>query len=357
MKAVTIYDIAREANVSVATVSRVLNHTAPVKKETRDKVVALIEKYQFQPNALARSLSKKSTGMIGVIIPDITNPFFPALLAGLEHEARSKGYTMFLCDTVSTQGEAAAQYERESAYLNALLEKQIDGMIWIGGRVNLARPAEALVREAVEVSKRIPLLFVNGHLPGTGIQRVYVDEKEGAALAAQYLIDAGHRRIAFAGGFAHLSNTRQRIQGFAEVMRANHIQLRKEWIVDGGFSVESGKQFLERLLGLADRPTAVLCANDLVAVGMLKAASKAGIRVPDELSLIGFDDIPYASDCIPELTTVSLKGSEVGRLAAEKLCSMIAANKTGKSVRVRPELIVRESVALLKQSSAARHGT
>lgn len=351
MKAVTIYDIAREANVSVATVSRVLNNTAPVKKETRDKVVALIRKHQFQPNALARSLSKKSTGMIGVIIPDMTNPFFPALLAGLEQEARSQGYTMFLCDTVSTLGTGSEQYERESDYVSLLLEKQIDGMIWIGGRVNLAKPAEHLVREAVEVSKRVPLLLVNGCMPGTGIQRVYVDEQEGASLAAQYLIDAGHRHIAFAGGYTQLSNTRQRRQGFARTMRANHIAIRKEWMLDGGFNVESGKQFLHHLLALSERPTAVLCANDLVAVGMLKAASKAGIRVPEELSLVGFDDIPYASDCIPELTTISLKGNEVGRLAAKRLCDMIAGAKSSKSMKVLPELVVRESVSRISQVS------
>lgn len=305
----------------------------------------LITKHQFQPNALARSLFKKETGMIGVILPDITNPFFPEVLAGLDQEARSKGYTFFLCDTVSTNGDSEEQYVRESQYLNILIEKQVDGIIMIGGRINLAKPGKELVSEVVEVSKRVPLLLINGNMPGEGLNRVYTDEKEGAELATQHLIDLGHRDIAFVGGFRHMSNTIQRIQGFVKTMEKNGLQVRKEWILDGGFSVDSGKAFLNQLLGLSDRPTAVFCANDLVAIGVMKAASKAGLRVPQDLSLVGFDDIPYASNSIPELTTISLKCYDAGRSAAEMLHQMIMKNKVSKSTKLRPELIVRESTA------------
>ncbi|WP_028608840.1 LacI family DNA-binding transcriptional regulator [Paenibacillus harenae] len=345
MKPVTVYDIAREANVSVATVSRVINNTAPVKKSTREKVLELIQKYQFQPNALARSLFKKETGMIGVILPDITNPFFPEVLAGLDQEARSKGYTFFLCDTVSTNGNSYEQYVRESQYLNILIEKQADGIIMIGGRINLARPGSDLVNEVVEAGKRVPLLLINGNLPGEGLTRIYADEREGAELATQHLIDLGHRNIAFVGGFRKMSNTLQRIQGFVRTMEKNGLQARKEWVLDGGFSVETGKSFLNRLLDLPERPTAIFCANDLVAIGVMKAANKAGLQVPQDLSLVGFDDIPYASNSIPELTTVSLKCYDVGRGAAELLHQMITKNKVGKNTKIRPELIVRESTA------------
>lgn len=305
----------------------------------------LITKHQFQPNALARSLFKKETGMIGVILPDITNPFFPEVLAGLDQEARSKGYTFFLCDTVSTNDDSEEQYVRESQYLNILVEKQVDGIIMIGGRINLARPSKEMVNEVVEVSKRVPLLLINGNMPGEALNRVYTDEKEGAELATQHLIDLGHRNIAFVGGYRRMSNTIQRIQGFVKTMEKNGLQTRKEWILDGGFSVESGKAFLNQLLGLPERPTAVFCANDLVAIGMMKAASKAGIRVPQDLSLIGFDDIPYASNSIPELTTVSLKCYDAGRSAAVMLHQMITKNKVSKKTKLRPELIVRESTA------------
>ncbi|RCW48465.1 LacI family transcriptional regulator [Paenibacillus prosopidis] len=327
--------------------SRVLNNTAPVKKSTRDRITELINKYQFQPNALARSLFKKETGMIGVILPDITNPFFPEVLSGLDQEARNKGYTFFLCDTVSTNtnGDSGEQYVRESEYLNILVEKQVDGIIMLGGRINLAKPSAELVNEVVEVCKRVPVLLINGNLPGEGMNRVYADEKVGAELATQHLIDLGHRDIAFVGGYRHMSNTLQRIQSFVKTMEKNGLKVRKEWMLDGGFSVESGKAFLNILLGLPERPTAVFCANDLVAIGVMKAANKAGLRVPHDLSLVGFDDIPYASNSIPELTTVSLKCYDVGRNAADLLHQMITKNKVSRNTKVRPELIVRESTA------------
>lgn len=305
----------------------------------------LIAKHQFQPNAIARSLFKKETGMIGVILPDITNPFFPEVLSGLDQEARSKGYTFFLCDTVSTNGDSAEQYVRESQYLSILMEKQVDGIVMIGGRINLAKPSKDLVSEVVEASKRVPLLLINGNLPGEGMTRVYADELEGAELATQHLIDLGHTDIAFVGGYKNMSNTIQRTRGFVKTMEKNGVQTRKEWIRDGGFSVEAGKKLMHQLLELPERPTAIFCANDLVAIGVMKVAHKAGLRVPQDLSLIGFDDIPYASNSIPELTTISLKCYEVGRNAAELLHQMITKNKVNKSTKLRPELVVRESTA------------
>ncbi|MCK9860729.1 LacI family DNA-binding transcriptional regulator [Paenibacillus sp. ATY16] len=345
MKPVTVYDIAKEANVSVATVSRVLNNTAPVKKSTRDRIVELMNKYQFQPNALARSLSKKETGMIGIILPDITNPFFPSVLAGFEQEARNKGYTFFLCDTVSTNGDSKEQYERESQYLSLLMEKQVDGIVMIGGRINLAKPSEAMVNEVVDISKRVPTLLINGHLPGQNIHSVCVDEREGAELATQHLIDLGHRDIAFAGGYQSMANTLQRVQGFVKTMQKNGLKVRKEWLLDGGFTVEKGKLFMNYLLSLPERPTAVFCANDLIAIGALKAAYNAGLRVPEDLSLVGFDDVPYASNSIPELTTVSLKCYDIGKYAAEQLHKMIAKSKVSRRTKLRPELVIRESTA------------
>lgn len=350
MKRITVYDIAKEAKVSVATVSRVINNTAPVRQTTKDRILALIEKHQFQPNALARSLFKKETGMLGVIIPDITNPFFPTLLAGLDKQARRHGYTIFLCDTVSTEGDYEEQYKRESEYLNLLMEKRVDGIVWIGGRINLAQPNEALVKEIVAVSKQVPLLLVNGEVPGADVQRVYVNEKEGAKLATQYLIHLGHRDIAFVGGYCYMSNTLQRQQGFHQAMRDNGLQPREEWMLNGDFSVESGKQYFNRLLSLSELPTAIFCANDLIAIGVMKAAYKAGIRVPEDLSLVGFDDIPYATNSIPELTSVSLKCYEVGRIAADQICGMMNGGQVSKSIMVQPELAIRESAAPLLRS-------
>ncbi|WP_059040517.1 LacI family DNA-binding transcriptional regulator [Paenibacillus rubinfantis] len=347
MKPITVYDIAKEANVSVATVSRVLNNTAPVKKETRERINELISKYQFQPNALARSLSKKETGMIGIILPDITNPFFPEVLSGFDLEARKRGYTYFLCDTVSASVDSAEQYVRESQYLNALAEKQVDGIVMMGGRVDLAKPDTQLIEEVVEIGKRLPVLLVNGRLSKSGLNRVAVDERHGAELAAQHLIELGHRDIAIVGGYHQMSNTQQRTSAFMKKMEQTGHKVRKEWVIHGGFSVASGTGFMNQLLQLPQRPTAIFCLNDLVAIGVLKAAVRAGLRVPEDLSIIGYDDIPFASNSIPELTTVSLRTQELGRTAGEVLHQMITRTKVNKTTLLKPELVIRESTAAL----------
>ncbi|QGG57159.1 LacI family DNA-binding transcriptional regulator [Paenibacillus sp. B01] len=349
MKTVTVYDIAREANVSVATVSRVLNNTAPVKKETRERISALIEKYQFQPNALARSLIRKETGMIGFILPDITNPFFPEVLAGFDREARKMGYTYFLCDTFSTNEETLNQYERESQYISLLMEKQVDGIVMLGGRIDLSRPDPQMIREVEEAARRVPFLLLNGSLPQVGLNRVATDQKLGAVLATQHLLELGHRDIAAVGGYSTMSNTQQRLQGFRSAMREHGLQPRKEWMLQDGFSVEAGVEFTSRLLAMNPRPTAIFCLNDLVAIGALKAASRAGVRVPEELSIIGYDDIQFAANSIPELTTVSLKAAEIGRLAAETLHRMIGKKKVPKLLSVLPELVVRQSTAAVRK--------
>ncbi len=349
MRPVTVYDIAREANVSVATVSRVLNNTAPVKKETRDRIVALMHKHQFQPNALARSLTRKETGMIGFILPDITNPFFPEVLSGFDYEARKLGYTYFLCDTISTNEENQRlydrQYERESQYLSLLMEKQVDGIVMIGGRVDLAKPEPALAQELEELAKRVPVLLLNGSLPKTKLNRVAADQKLGAQLAVQHLIDLGHRDIAVIGGFSKMTNTQQRLAGFRTAMKDSGLTVHREWVMTEGFSVEKGQEFAARLLDSKRRPSAIFCMNDLLAIGALKAAHRAGISVPDQLSIVGYDDIPQATYCIPELTTVSLLSQETGRQAARTLDKMIAGKKVPLLQTIVPELIVRETTA------------
>ncbi|XEC93583.1 LacI family DNA-binding transcriptional regulator [Paenibacillus tarimensis] len=351
MKPVTIYDIAKEANVSVATVSRVLNNTAPVRKSTRDRIVEIMNKHQFQPNALARSLLKKETGMLGVLLPDITNPFFPEVLSGLDQAARSKGYTYFLCDTFSSNEDHIDQYTRESQYLSILIEKQVDGIIMIGGRINLNRVSAEMVGEVVEVSKRVPVVMINGHLPGTSIHRVNADERAGAEMAVQHLIDLGHRDIAFIGGYKQMSNTNMRMQSYVRTMTANGIRVDERKIRLGGFNVDQGKSLMEELLGLPERPTAVFCANDMVAIGAIKAARKAGLHIPDDLSIIGFDDVPTASSFIPELTTVSLKSRLLGQTGADVLHGLIMKSKMKKVTVIQPELIVRESTGPVKVAS------
>ncbi|MFC5470228.1 LacI family DNA-binding transcriptional regulator [Cohnella suwonensis] len=338
MKQVTIYDIAKEAKVSVATVSRVLNGTAPVKISTRAKIEALIQKHQFQPNAMARSLLSKETGIIGVILPDLTNPFFPEVFAGAEKEAQESGHTFLLCNTMG-------DYAKESEYLNIMQEKRVDGILFIGGRINLKECEPDLVQEMVEHAKKIPMVLINGNLRDTELTRVATDEYAGTMLAMRHLIELGHKRIGFIGGESHMTTTSNKLRAFRKSLRDAGLPVREDWILPDSFSMESGKQQMENLLEKKDRPTAVCCVNDFTAIGAIKTAIEHGLKVPDDMSIVGFDDIPLAHHVIPELTTVSQQASELGRTAMKVLRQLINKGKVKKLTSLEPQLAVRQSTA------------
>ncbi|MEH7086822.1 LacI family DNA-binding transcriptional regulator [Neobacillus drentensis] len=333
---VTVYDIAKEAEVSVSTVSRVLNGTAPVKESTREKIMALINKYQFQPNALARSLTKKETKMIGVILPDITNPFFPEVFWGVENEANSKGYTFFLCNT-------SGQPELESQSLTIFREKQVDGIIFMGGRINLSNCSQELAKEVEDIAKKIPIVLVNGNLPDSSLHRVIINEGKGAEMLTQHLIDFGHNEIAFFGGYNFVSTTTQKVKAFKKTMKANGLKVPNEWILYGDFSMDAGKKMMADLLKREKRPTAIFCVNDVTAVGAVKVAVEAGLKIPEDIAIVGFDDTILASTVIPELTTVSQKSLELGKNAVNVLHKLINNEKVKKVTVIEPELVIRNS--------------
>jgi LacI family transcriptional regulator/LacI family purine nucleotide synthesis repressor len=340
MDHITVYDIAKEANVSVSTVSRVLNATAPVKKSTKDKIMKIIDKYQFQPNALARSLLKKETGTIGMIMPDITNPFFPEVFLGAESEARAKGYTFLLCNT-------SGDYARESEYLSILSEKRVDGIIYMGGRINLARCKPELVKEITDIASRIPVVLVNGQLPNNSLVRVATDEIKGAKLVTQHLIDLGHKDIGFIGGSDYMSTTIQKVKAFKSQLEENGLVYRPEWVLHGDFSMRSGRELMTKIIELKKRPTAVFCVNDFTAIGAMKAVVEHGLKIPDDFSIVGFDDTPLATSIIPEMTTVSQKSHELGQTAVQILTKLLNKEKVKKLTLLEPELIVRQSARAL----------
>ncbi|WP_027094178.1 LacI family DNA-binding transcriptional regulator [Cohnella thermotolerans] len=343
MTPITIYDIAKEAGVSSATVSRVLNNTAPVKASTRAKINAIIEKHQFQPNALARSLLKRETGTIAIIMPDITNPFFPEVFRGAENEARKKGHTFFLCNS-------AGDYSRESEYLSVLREKRVDGIIFLGGRINLAQCPPELAQEMIELSRHVPIVLVNGNIPKSGLPRVFTDEAKGAELATQHLIDLGHRNVAFLGGLEPFSTTTAKVKGFRATLRRNGIPYRPNSVLYGGFSITDGKTLMSRLLGMEDRPSAVFCVNDFTAIGAIKAAMEHGLRIPEDISIVGFDDTLLANAVVPELTTVTQNANELGALSVELLHRLITKDKARKPIALEPRLIVRKSTGPANRS-------
>lgn len=344
MRQVTIYDIAKEAKVSVATVSRVLNDTAPVKGATRARIEELIQKYNFQPNAMARSLLKKETGIIGVIVPDLTNPFFPEVFAGAEQEAQQEGHTFLLSNSIG-------DYTKESEYLSILREKRVDGIMFMGGRINLKHCEEHLVQELVQHASVIPTVLVNGGLRNTDLIRVATDEADGTALAVRHLIGLGHKDIGFIGGESHMTTTSIKLRAFRKTLKEEGLDIREEWLLPDSFSIDSGKRQMLKMLDMKKRPTAVFCVNDYTAIGAIKAAAEAGLAVPDDMSIVGFDDIPLAHHFIPELTTVSQQAHELGRTAVKVLKAMMNKEKVKKLTTLEPQLIVRQSTGAPRRNS------
>lgn len=338
MKQITIYDIAKLANVSVATVSRVINGTAPVKHSTREKIERIIQQHQFQPNAMARSLLKKETGIIGIIVPDLTNPFYTEVLEGAEQEALTTGHTFLLTNSVG-------DYQKESQYLSIMREKRVDGMVFLGGRINLKAANEELDQELIQHASLIPTVLVNGTVKGNVLTRVATDEYAGACMAVQYLIDCGHTHIGFLGGELHMSTTSTKLRAFKKTLRDAGLDVREEWILTDSFSIDSGREKMNTLLQLAEKPTAVLCVNDFVAIGAIKTAIDQEVSIPDEMSIVGFDDIPLSHHFIPEITTVSQEANELGRTAIQVLQKLMNHEKVKKHTVIEPKLIVRKSSA------------
>jgi len=342
MKQMTIYDIAKLANVSVATVSRVINSTAPVKDSTRKKIEALIQQYQFQPNAMARSLLKKETGIIGIIVPDLTNPFYTEVLAGAETEAFTTGHTFLLTNTIGN-------YEKESSYLSMLREKRVDGMIFLGGRINLRNGNDELDQELIQHASTIPTVLINGTVKGNVLTRVATDEYKGTCMAVQHLIDYGHKHIAFLGGEMHMSTTSSKLRAFKKTLKDARLQVREEWILPDSFSIDSGRKQMQQLLSLKKKPTAVFCVNDFVAIGAIKTAVDQGFNVPDDISVVGFDDIPLSHHFIPEITTVSQEAHELGRTAIQVLQKLMSHEKVKKHTAIEPKLMIRKSSAAYRR--------
>ncbi len=338
MREVTIYDIAKEAKVSVATVSRVINDTAPVKGSTRAKIEELISKYNFQPNAMARSLLKKETGIIGVIVPDLTNPFFPEVFAGAEEEAQSSGHTFLLSNSIGDT-------RKESEYLSIMREKRVDGIMFLGGRINLKQCDEHLVQELVQHASVIPTVLVNGELKNSGLIRVATDESFGTALAVRHLAQLGHKKIGFIGGENHMTTTSIKLRAFRKTMKEEGLEVCEDWILPDSFSIESGKRQMLKLLSMKEKPTAIFCVNDYTAIGAIKAATESRLSVPDDISIVGFDDIPLSHHFIPELTTVSQKAHELGRTAIKVLQAMMNKEKVKKLTTLEPHLVVRQSTS------------
>jgi LacI family transcriptional regulator len=326
----TIYDVARLAGVSTATVSRALNGTGQIAPATRVAIDAAVEQLGYRPNTIARSLVTKSTQTIALLLPDITNPFYAALVSGIQQRALEAGHTMLLC---TTEGDA----EREEQYLNLLRAKQVDGALVDGLRL----PPDRIARF---VRDGFPIVCLDRDVDSTSVPLVQVDNRLGARMATEHLLSLGHTRIAHVAGPPDLGISEQRVDGYREALAAAGLIPDPGLIATGGFTEEGGYRATRQLMGRGFG--AVFAANDLSAVGVICALAEQGWRVPDDVSVVGFDDLRLSAFTTPPLTTIRQPAAEIAERATELLLDLAGGGHVHEQLHLLPpELVVRGSTA------------
>jgi LacI family transcriptional regulator len=328
----TIRDVAHLAGVSPSTVSHVINETRYVSDETKAEVLAAMEALNYRPNAIARSLRQKKTHTIGLIVPDSSNPFFAEVGRGVEETIFAQGYSLII-------GNSEGNLEKELLHINVLTEKQVDGIMFVAAGLSTAH---ILTLQ----SHNMPLVVVDREVPGVNVDVVLTNHLQGGYVATVHLIGLGHRHIGCITGPAELPSSADRVAGYKRALIEYGIDPDEELIVRGEFDSPSGYRAVKRLLALSQPPTALFACNDLMAIGALSGAIEAGYHVPDDLSIVGFDNISLASFSIPPLTTVAQPTAQLGAMAAQMLMERIRDITLPPRRRVLPiELIVRSSSA------------
>jgi len=330
----TMKDVAQAAGVSVTTVSHVINETRYVSKDLRARVLQAMEELSYHPNILARSLRQGITHTIGLIVPDNSNPFFAEIARVAETVGFENDYSVILCNSDKN-------VERESAYINVLIAKQVDGVIFIA-----AGSEQQHLRELA--AQGIPVVVADRDVPQGLADVVLVNHEQGGYDATQHLISLGHRRIACISGPSPITPSADRVRGYCRALREAGIPMEEELVVRCSESYLGGETAMARLLRLDRRPTAVCTYNDITAIGALRASRNAGLEVPGDLSIVGFDDIPLASAVVPALTTVAQPIADLATVATELLIARIqhsAEFAPGQRIVLDTNLVVRESSA------------
>jgi DNA-binding LacI/PurR family transcriptional regulator len=337
----SIKDVALKAAVSTATVSHVINNTRFVSDEVRARVMQAIEECRYYPNAHARSLASGRSQIIGLVISDIANPFFPELVKSIEAAAFEYGYDVVLSNTNYDS-------ERTSHYVRRYIERKVTGV---------AVMTSELDRELIEelAHCKVSAVFLDVGRTGLHMNNLHVDYEDGIRQAILHLVELGHRRIAYISGTQKIRSSRRRLEAFEQTIRQLFPD-EPELIFLGNFKVDGGKRAAREILStLGDNlPTAIVSANDLTAIGAISEIRAAGLRVPEDISIIGFDDIAFASLTEPSLTTVHLPLRELGRRAIEVLVkSSQDLSKEGVEIRIPTSLVVRNSTAPVKAPAAS----
>ena len=331
--------IARRANVSTATVSRTLNQSGTVRPETARKVWRVAAELNYYPNSHARALVSGRSRLLGLIVSDITNPFFPELVHRFEALATQQGYDLILTST-------GYQTARMTGCVRRMLERKVDGVAIMTSEMDLG-----LIKELAR--RGVPLVFMDVGRVGPRMSHVLIDYAHGIRQAVDHVVALGHRRIAFITGPLDLHSARTRRQAFLDGLRAHALTVDPKLIREGTHTAEGGQQAMTFLLRGPKRATAVVCSNDWTAIGALHAIDAAGLRVPEDISVVGFDDIPLARYTSPPLTSVRMSAGDVGSTAFDALFRLIGGEGLeGDVYQVPTQLVVRASTAKPRRASS-----
>lgn len=325
-------EVAKRAGVSIATVSRVLNNSESVNKETRNKILEAIKELKYSPSRVAKRLRSKTGGgnLLGIMIPDITNPFYVEVLKGIESIAFEQGYITIFCDFGQSE-------EKEASYLKILESEAIDGIV--AASMNDVNPILERMMNA-----GLPVVCVDRDLKGVDVDLVQVDNEYGTYNAVSYLIKSGYKRIGYVGGLSTISTSKARETGYCRALIENGMEVDESLVLDGDSGLESGVSMTEQLLCLAQPPDALFCGNNLLTLGALKVINRRGLKVPDDIAIVGFDDMAWASSLNPPLTSVHQPAREIGRRAGDLLIQRIKnPNRPTVKIIMETELRVRKS--------------
>lgn len=334
----TVNDVARIAGVSPITVSRVINNTGYISQATREKVEKAIKELGYVPNSLARGLRSKRTNTLALIVTDITNPYFTVMARGVEDAAGASDYTVIYCNT----DESVAKEEK---YANILAQRQVDGVLLVpaGGNANTVKFLQA---------NGIAVVVLDRRIPGVETDFVCSDSKTGADRLVKLLLELKHKRIAMITGPKNISTSFERVSGYEQAMAEAGL-LKNELVYYGGFNQHSGYELTKQAMLQASAPTAILGANNFIMIGIIKALTDLGLSVPDDVSVVGFDDLPESMLVRPFLTVAAQPAYKMGEMAADLLLKRISSqlSEDCQEVILPTEIIKRESSAINRHSA------
>ena len=338
MKRVTLRDIASLTGFSINTVSRALNNKEKVNTDTRTKILAAAAQFGYRPNRLAKGLRSNKTGTIGIVVTDVANPFFSALVKGIARAAREFDYSIILQDSDE-------DYAGEEEAIQVLLAEQVDGI--------LITPVQSEQETIERLAKaHFPFVLVGRYFHDLDTNYVVPDDYQGGFIATDHLLKQGHRRIAMVNGPLHISSARERFQGFSDALAKYDIPVDKSLVSTGALTVEEGLDLARCILKRVPRPSAIVCYSDFVAFGVMQAIREIGLSIPDDIAVVGFDDVRMASCLQVPLTTIQSPKEELGRQAMQLLVHRLEKNHHDGETDQRKldvTLIPRESSNIIKK--------